>query len=330
MPARIIAEHKSLYQALCSNGELSAELSGKYRYRAAGRIDYPTVGDWVAITTRDNNKAIIQALIPRQSAFVRNEAGQRTAEQVVAANIDIVFIVNGLDNNHNIKRIERYLTLTYESGAVPIILLNKCDLRDNLDSVIGEVESRAIGVPVIAISAANGYGIDKLAAHLTTGKTAAFLGSSGVGKSSIINCLLGENRLKVNSVRENDSRGHHTTTHRELLILPGGGIVIDTPGMRELQVWGDNTGLRQTFDDIEKIAKDCRFRDCNHQNEPGCAVITAINDGKLSEERFQSYIKLRKELHYLESKQVMKASAIEKMRWKKISQIQKTYKNKTR
>jgi ribosome biogenesis GTPase len=329
VPARIIAEHKSLYQALDSKGELTAELSGKYRFQAAGKIDYPTVGDWVAIARHDHDKGIIHALIPRRSAFIRKEAGQRTAEQVVATNIDIVFIVSGLDNNHNINRIERYLTMTYESGAAPIILLNKCDLCDYLDTVIGEVESRAIGVPVIALSAATGEGFDRLVTHLQTGKTAAFLGSSGVGKSSIINRLLGENRLKVNSVREDDSRGHHTTTHRELIVLPNGGIVIDTPGMRELQVWGDESGLAAAFDDIEDIARNCRFRDCNHHDEPGCAVKAAICNGSLKEERFQSYLKLKKELRYLEAKQVMKASAIEKMRWKRISQIQKTFKDKT-
>lgn len=330
IPGRIAQEHKSMYLAIGQNGEYSAELSGKYRYQAAGKIDYPTVGDWVAMSERDSGKATIQDLLPRKSAFIRKEAGQRTAEQLVAANIDIVFIVSGLDNNYNVNRIERYLTLAYESGATPIILLNKCDLRHDLDSIIREVESRAIAVSVLAISAVTGDGIDKLAGYLTRGNTAAFLGSSGVGKSSNINRLLGENRLKVNSVRQDDSRGHHTTTHRELLVLPSGGIVIDTPGMRELQVWGDDSGLASAFDDIEVIARDCRFRDCNHQDEPGCAVQTAISDGSLKDERFQSYLKLKKELRYLEAKQVMKASAVEKMRWKRISQIQKAFKNKTR
>ncbi len=329
IPARIVQEHKSLYLAIGQNGEYSVELSGKYRYQAAGKIDYPTVGDWVVISERDSGKATIQELLPRKSAFVRKEAGQRTSEQLVAANIDIVFLVSGLDNNYNLNRIERYLTLAYESGANPIILLNKCDLRYDLDSIISEVESRAIGVPVIAISAATGDGIDKLAVHLKQGKTAAFLGSSGVGKSSIINRLLGENRLKVNAVREDDSRGLHTTTHRELLILPNGGIVIDTPGMRELQVWGDNGGLAAVFDDIEDIAKNCRFRDCSHQDEPGCAVKQSVRDGSLAQERFQSYLKLKKEMRYLEARQAMKASAVEKARWKQISKIQKTFKNKS-
>jgi ribosome biogenesis GTPase len=329
LPARIAQEHKNLYLAIGENGEYSAEISGKYRYLANERQHFPTVGDWVAISERESGKATIQALLPRQSAFVRKEAGQRTAEQVVAANIDIVFIVNGLDGNHNIKRIERYLTLAYESEAMPIILLNKCDLCDDLDSIIAEVEARAIGSPVLALSAVTGIGVDSIAAHLAIGKTAAFLGSSGVGKSSIINRLLGENRLKVNAIREDDSRGRHTTTHRELLLLPTGGIVIDTPGMRELQVWGDDQGLKEVFEDIEELAVNCRFRDCSHQQEPGCAVQAAIGGGRLEAARFQSYLKLKKEIRYLEARQAMKASAVEKARWKQIAKIQKTFKSKS-
>jgi ribosome biogenesis GTPase / thiamine phosphate phosphatase len=330
LPARIAQEHKNLYLAIGENGEYSAEISGKYRYIANERQHFPTVGDWVAISERDSGKATIQALLPRQSAFIRKEAGQRIAEQVVAANIDIVFIVSGLDGNHKINRIERYLTLAYESGATPIILLNKCDLCDEPNSIIAEVEARAIGSPVLALSATTGTGVDSIAAHLVAGKTAAFLGSSGVGKSSIINRLLGENRLRVNATREDDNRGRHTTTHREMLILPTGGIVIDTPGMRELQVWGDDQGLKEVFEDIEELATGCRFRDCDHQKEPGCAIRAAIEDGRLEAARFKSYLKLRKEIRYLEARQAMKANAVEKMRWKQISQIQKLHKNKSR
>jgi ribosome biogenesis GTPase len=324
--ARITQEHKSIYYALDEQGELVAEVSGKYRYQSEGR--FPTVGDWVALSRHDDGRAIIHTLLARQSAFVRKAAGVETQEQVVAANIDTVFIVTGLDDNYNLRRIERYLTLAWESGAVPVVLLNKCDLCEELEARIAEVSALAIGTSVHAISAKDGQGLNALGAYLSQGKTAAFLGSSGVGKSSIINCLLGEERLAIGAVSDAESRGRHTTTHRELLLLPNGGIVIDTPGMRELQVWGDAQGLRQVFDDIEELAAGCRFRDCSHLREPGCAVRAAIEDGRLEAERFQSYLKLKKELQYLAAKQAMKASAVEKLRWKQIAQYQKSLKNR--
>ena len=324
--ARITQEHKNIYYALDEHGELTAEVSGKYRYQSEGR--FPTVGDWVALSRHEENRAIIHALLPRQSAFVRNAAGKETQEQVVAANIDTVFIVTGLDDNYNLRRIERYLTLAWESGAVPVLLLNKCDLCPELEARIAEVSALAIGTSVHAVSAKDGQGLDALGAYLSQGKTAAFLGSSGVGKSSIINRLLGEERLATNEVSDAASRGRHTTTHRELLLLPNGGIVIDTPGMRELQVWGDDQGLHQVFDDIEELAAECRFRDCGHQSEPGCAVRAAIDNGTLDTGRFQSYLKLKKELVYLAAKQAMKASAVEKLRWKQISIYQKSVKKR--
>ncbi|HBC45593.1 MAG TPA: ribosome small subunit-dependent GTPase A, partial [candidate division Zixibacteria bacterium] len=307
-------------------GELVAEVSGKYRYQSEGK--FPTVGDWVALSRHNQDRAIIHALLPRQSAFARKAAGKETQEQVVATNIDTVFIVIGLDNNYNLRRIERYLTLAWESGAVPVLLLNKSDLCAELESRIAEVSALAIGTSVHAISAKDGQGLEALGVYLVQGKTAAFLGSSGVGKSSIINRLLGEDRLATNTVSDAESRGRHTTTHRELLLLPEGGIVIDTPGMRELQVWGDDQGLRQVFDDIEELAIGCRFRDCGHQSEPGCAVRVAIENGTLDTGRFQSYLKLKKELVYLAAKQAMKASAVEKLRWKQISIYQKSVKNR--
>ncbi len=327
-PARIAQEHKKLYLALDEQGESLAEVSGRFRFQANSK--FPAVGDWVALTRRDENRATIHALLPRQSAFSRKMAGVETQEQVVAANIDTVFIVCGLDANYNLRRIERYLTLAWESGAVPVILLNKCDLCGDLEMKVAEVESLAIGTPIHAISARDGQGLNTLGRYLSKGKTAAFLGSSGVGKSSIINRLLGEERLATNAVSEYDGRGRHTTTHRELIVLPDGGIVIDTPGMRELQVWGDEQGLKQVFDDIEELAKGCRFRDCQHRTEPGCAVRAAINDGKLDPGRFQSYLKLKKELEYLAVRQVMKAAGAEKLKWKQISQIQKSFKARSK
>jgi ribosome biogenesis GTPase len=327
LAARIAQENKTNYSVLCENGELLAEVSGKFRFEADSRGKYPTVGDWVVVSILPNNqRAIIHALLPRQSAFVRKEAGILTEEQVVAANIDTVFIVCGLDGNYNLRRIERYLTLAWESGAMPVILLNKCDLCQQLEMRISEVESTAIGVPVHAISAAEGKGFEALEKYMKRGRTAAFLGSSGVGKSSIINRLLGEEKFQIGEVRDADSRGRHTTSYRQMIILPNGAMVIDTPGMRELQVWGDEGGLKQAFDDIEELATNCRFRDCAHQSEPGCAVQAAISDGSLDGERYQSYLKLKKELRYLAARQAMKANAVEKLRWKQIAQFQKSYK----
>jgi ribosome biogenesis GTPase / thiamine phosphate phosphatase len=303
-----------------------AEVSGKYRHQAEGR--FPAVGDWVAMSRHAQDRGIIHALLPRQSAFVRKAAGMETKEQVVAANIETIFIVTGLDDNYNLRRIERYLTLAWESGAVPVVILNKCDLCSDLDARVSEVEALVIGTAVHALSARDGQGLDALKIYLVGGKTAAFLGSSGVGKSSIINRLLGDERLATNALSDAASRGRHTTTHRELLILPDGGIVIDTPGMRELQVWGDEKGLKQAFEDIEELAMQCRFRDCSHQSEPGCAVRAAIDDSRLEPERLQSYLKLKKELVYLAAKQAMKASAVEKLRWKQISLYQKRLKDR--
>ncbi len=326
VPARIAQEHKNIYTALDEHGECLAEVSGRFRFEADGK--FPAVGDWVAISRHDEDRAIIQALLPRQSAFARKVAGEETQQQIVAANVDTVFIVIGLDGNYSLRRVERYLTLAWESGALPVVLLNKSDICQELDARTAEVEALAIGTEVHPISARDGQGLDALDKYLSPGRTGAFLGSSGVGKSSIINRLLGEDRLAVNEASDADSRGRHTTTRRELILLPDGGIVIDTPGMRELQVWGDEQGLRQAFEDIEELAVACRFRDCQHSSEPGCAVRKAIQDGKLDRARFENYLKLRKELEYLAARQVMKASAAEKLKWKQISKIQKSLKNK--
>jgi ribosome biogenesis GTPase len=329
IPARISQQHKTNYQAFCEHGEIAAEVSGKFRHNAATQADFPTVGDWVAVTyMAEEKKGLIQELIPRKSAFRRKVSGVETAQQVVASNIDTVFIVNGLDGDFNLRRIERYLTMAWESGAMPVILLNKADLRDDSESLVTEVEAMAIGVSVHAVSAAMEQGMDKIRQYLSSGATAALLGSSGVGKSSIINRLLGEERLKVNEVREWDSRGRHTTSYRQMLLLPGGGIIIDTPGMRLVKLWGDEETVERAFDDIEELAGSCRFRDCQHQSEPGCAVQAALDDGTLDKKRYESYLKLKKELRYLEARETMKANALEKMRWKQIALYQKQLKGK--
>jgi ribosome biogenesis GTPase len=321
VPARVAREEKLAYLVLCEEGELTAELSGKFRHSATSGGDLPAVGDWVAIKARpDESKATVHAVLPRKSSFSRKVTGGRTEEQVVAANIDTVLLVSGLDGGRslNLRRIERYLAVAWDSGADPVIVLNKADVCDDVDACLEEVEAIALGTPVHAVSAVSRQGLDGLEQYLTGGATVALLGLSGVGKTTLINTLLGTD-LAVCEVREDDRRGRHTTTHRELIVEPGRGIVIDTPGMRELQLWGNEEGLGVTFEDIESLAAQCRFSDCGHGTEPGCAVQQALDDGTLESARWQSYVKLQKELHYLGRRQDHKARVIESEKWKKIA-----------
>ncbi|NIP43243.1 MAG: ribosome small subunit-dependent GTPase A [candidate division Zixibacteria bacterium] len=322
VPFRVSQEHKSRYVILGEKGDFNAEISGKFRHEACGKGDFPAVGDWVAVSPRpDEGTGTIHAVLPRKSAFSRKVAGKETEEQVVAANIDTVFLVSGLDNEFNPRRIERYLTLSWECGAKPVIVLNKSDLCEDIDSKVSELESISFGVPILTISARNKTGLDDLRNSLNSGMTAAFLGSSGVGKSTIINGLLGYERQFVNEVREDDSRGRHTTTYRELILLPAGGILVDTPGMREIQLWGDESGLSQVFDDIEAFASQCKFRDCSHNGEPGCAIEKALEDGSLDKKRWSNYRKLQKELRFLAVRQDKKEARRQQREWdKKIRQ----------
>ncbi|MBN1343803.1 MAG: ribosome small subunit-dependent GTPase A [Phycisphaerae bacterium] len=318
-PGRVAREHRHLYGVLTEHGELMGEVSGRYRHEAVDRAGFPAVGDWVAVEPRHGQaRATIHALLPRTSRFSRKVAGGVTEEQVVAANIDTVFLVNGLDGDLNPRRIERYLGLAWASGAAPVILLNKADLCDDVGAAVGRVEAVAIGVPIHPVSAACAEGLDALSVYLSRGRTVALLGSSGVGKSTLINRLLGVDRQRTQAVREDDSHGRHTTTCRELIPLPRGGCVIDTPGMRELQLWGDQAGASRTFEDVESLAARCRFRDCRHENEPGCAVREALAGGSLDPKRFESYVKLTKELNYLEMRQDHRAQSIERAKWKQI------------
>lgn len=308
IPGRIERENRNLYLAATDQGRIEAEVSGRFRNEARTRADFPAVGDWVVMKhSQGQGRAIIQAILPRKTCFSRKavlsggmpDMGGRTDEQVLAANIDTVFLVSGLDGDFNLRRIERYVTVAYNSGATPVIVLNKADLCHNLEEHLAEAESIAFGVPILPVSAATGDSLESLGEYITMGRTVAFLGSSGVGKSTIINALLGEERLRTEAVSEHDSRGRHTTSYREMIVLPGGGVVIDTPGMREIQLWGDETDLARAFDDIESLAGQCRFSDCGHAGEPGCAVQAALDSGELDAGRLANYIKLQKEIRHL-------------------------------
>ena len=297
MPARVARQDPYSYFVMTGEGTVMAELSGRFRAGGAEDQDRPAVGDWVAILPReDDTPVLIHALLPRRGGFSRQRAGTVTGAQVVAANIDVAFIVMGLDADFNLRRLERYLALCWSSGAEPVVLLNKLDLCDDAEALKEEAESVALGVAIHMVSAKGGEGFAALESIFGPGRTVAFIGSSGVGKSTIVNRLLGSEAMAVGAVREDDSKGRHTTTHRELFVLPGRGVVIDTPGMRELQMWGDEDSLRGAFADIEDLTEACKFRDCAHDSEPGCAVRQAVEAGDVDEARFQSYLKLKREL----------------------------------
>ncbi len=315
---RVVLEHRGAYQLLTPAGELSAVVAGQFRHQAETEQAFPAVGDWVVIQRQGDDSAIIQALLPRQSEFVRKAAGGKTEGQVVAANVDTVFLVTGLDGDFNLRRIERYLVAAWESGANPVIVLNKADTCADLASRIEAVEGIAIAVPIHAVSAATGDGLEQLEPYLGPGQTVALIGSSGVGKSTLTNHFLGAQQQAIQAVRADDSRGRHTTTGRHLLPLPSGALLIDTPGMRELQLWTTSDGLEATFADIEELAEDCRFRDCRHEGEPGCAVEGAIAAGDLSSDRLHSYHKLQREQQWIDQRQDARASLNSKRRWKTI------------
>jgi ribosome biogenesis GTPase len=294
VPGRVSIQERGSYLVYTEEGERWAEVTGRLRHDAVAAADFPAVGDWVALDDR------IHAVLPRRTKFSRKVPWLKTEEQVLAANVDVVFLVMALtERDFNPRRLERYLATAWESGAEPVVVLSKADLCDDVPGRLAEAEGVAFGVPVHVTSAVTGDGLEDLRAHFSGDRTAALLGSSGVGKSTIINAFLGSELLRTNDIRS-DGRGRHTTTHRELVPLPDGGLLLDTPGMRELQLWTVDSGLDETFSDVTELAASCRFNDCSHDGEPGCAVRAALADGSLDADRLASWEKLQRELHHLE------------------------------
>ena len=323
---RVAVEHRGAYAVYTDGAEAWGELAGKLRYEAAGRGELPAVGDWVALQLRPEGKATIHAVLPRRTKISRKVNLGETEEQVLAANVDTIFLVSSLNRDLNIRRLERYLATAWESGAEPAIVLNKADLCpvEERAALVGEVEAVAFGVPVHPVSAVTGEGVDEVRPYFGPGRTVVLLGSSGVGKSTLINRVLGVERLETQDIRAGDDRGRHTTTHRELIVVPGGGLVIDTPGLRELQLWGESSGgLGEAFQDVADLAATCRFADCVHETEPGCAVRAAIRTGALTADRLESYRKLQRELARLERRRDARLQSLERKKWRQFSKQQR-------
>ncbi|HBK69873.1 MAG TPA: ribosome small subunit-dependent GTPase A [Firmicutes bacterium] len=311
---RVSAQHKDIYKVITEKGEIPAEVSGKLSYSASSTVDYPAVGDWVMVDRVDSKSgnAIIHHLLTRKSCLERKVAGAEYTSQIIAANIDTVFICMSLNNDYNLRRIERYLSIVWESMAMPVIALTKTDLCNDLSIRLREIKSVALGVEVVVTSSMSSDGYTDLLKYLRKGKTSAFIGSSGVGKSTLINRLMGKDVLSTKEIRAADDKGRHTTTYRQLLVLPGGGVVLDTPGMRELQL--ASADLSKSFADIQELAEKCYFRDCHHESEPKCAVKKAIEDGILPPKRFENYKKLQQEMKCAERKNTMTAAQAEKLK----------------
>jgi ribosome biogenesis GTPase len=327
-PARVVAAHRDAW-VVARPGEprdADAIVTGRLRHEALGPGDLPAVGDWVATPAAEGtgSPVVIQAVVPRRTAFTRSSgeerrAGRLVAEQVLAANVDVAFVVAGMDGDFNLRRLERYLAVAWSGGATPVIVLNKADVAGDVDGLRVAAEAIAPGVDVRAVSARRGDGIDDLRRdHLATGRTGVVIGSSGVGKSTLVNALLGEERQATGAVREDDSRGRHTTTHRELLRMPGGALLIDTPGIRSLGIAGAADGLDPAFADIADLALQCRFSDCRHAGEPGCAVAAALVDGRLAPDRLESHRKLEREAAHVARTTDPLLRAEERRKWKAI------------
>jgi ribosome biogenesis GTPase len=313
-PARIAAQHRGEFVLFAEEGELRARVAGRlfYEHDVGGQL--PAVGDWVGVTP----PATITSILARRSAFIRKNAGQDSTEQVLAANVDAAFLLAGLDDDFSLRRLERYITIAWESGAQPIVVLTKADLAPDVAEAVLAVETVAIGVPVHPVSNLTGEGLEALDTYLRPGRTVVLLGSSGVGKSTLLNRLADEEVMLTREVAA-DGTGRHTTTHRELVRLPGGGLVIDTPGLRELQFWeGD---LSAAFEDIETLALECKFRNCAHMREPECAVLAAVDDGSLELDRLRSWRKLQRELEAIAARTDARLRIARKKRWKQFASV---------
>jgi ribosome biogenesis GTPase / thiamine phosphate phosphatase len=319
VPGRVTAGYTHVYRVTTETDDLLGDVSGRLRHEARGPEDFPAVGDWVGVAPRaGEGKTTIHLVLPRRTAFVRRAAGGRDECHVLAANVDTIFLIAGLDGDFNPRRIERALVLAWDSGAEPVVVLNKADLPTDVENRRREMRAAASGVPVLVVSAREGTGLDALRTYLTPGRTIALLGSSGAGKSTLANRLLGDERLRTSEVRRHDQRGRHTTTHREILPLSGGALLLDTPGLRELQLWAGEDALGSAFSDVAALAAGCRFRDCRHQGEPGCAVAAAVDSGALAEERLQSHDKLERELEHQRVREDVGLQRAQKAKWKAI------------
>jgi len=322
-PGRVSADHGVAYALTTAAGDLTGRVTGKLRHESANLASKPVVGDWVAFQREPAERGSIHAVLERKSAFSRKVAGATTEQQVMAANIDRVFVVSALSGDLNLKKLERYLTIGWESGALPVVLLTKADLSEDLEAVRDRVAAIAPGATVLITSSVTGEGLDLVRTELGYGITGVLVGPSGVGKSTLINRLTGRAELATDEVRR-DGKGRHTTTHRQLIALESGGMIIDTPGLRELQLWHGEEGLDQTFDDIAQLAMACRFNDCEHENEPGCAVQGAIAAGTLPADRLASYRKLGREIRAMRRREDHRLQLEDKNRWKAITKSMRT------
>lgn len=319
-PARVAIENRKGCLLYSEFGELAGEIPGRLYHKSEGQDELPAVGDWVAFRLLEGEKkGVIDVVLPRRAKFSRKVAGTVTEEQIVASNVDTVFIMSSLNDDMNLRRIERYLTMAWDNNVQPVIILSKADLCEDAEDKLNYVESVAYNSPIHVISAKNREGIEELQQYFEGDKTIAVIGSSGVGKSTLINALTDWTKMKVSDISLYKDKGRHTTTHRELIVLPQGGLIIDTPGMREIQLWEGGDGLLETFDDIAALELQCKFTDCKHDSEPGCAVKAALEKGVVDNARLASYKKLRNEIRYVENKQNKKAQLEEKKKWKKIS-----------
>ena len=329
VPARVIAQQRRFWRVAGDFGEGWAEAAGRLRDAANGGAEWPAVGDWVAVELHDAAAAAIREVLPRRSQFVRKSPGKKIEEQVIAANADVALLVSALDGDFNPRRAERYLAQCWESGTRPVIVLNKADVCTGWRDKAREMERVAQGTSVCVVSAKTEQGLDELKKFLTPGETLVLLGSSGVGKSTIVNRLLGESLQEVQPVREGDSRGRHTTTMCELFVLPGGALLVDTPGLRELQLWDAAEGVSQAFADIDSLAGQCRFSDCRHETEPGCAVRAAVRVGTLDEARLENRRKLLREQEFLRRKIDPEGRHVEKRRIKQLMrEVREVYRDR--